>query len=246
MTLEEFLDEPSNMHAREAILMHRLFFDMQLSAARSGYYLNTYFDDVDHDGFDVIFDDKDVLKKVQVKSLRRGASTNSWYIHKRILRPMPHFIDKYGFDSSAVGEGVHGGVILIEYAGTSTSLDVSYLYTDLDVLMAFECEILSRGHKAKKDAVDTCLGSLLVGLGSESIRVPRAAFLTAKDVASLLALVGLHGPINSVWSNEVLRVVNHTRPFADRTFDLSMPIDRAKRHASDEIKKLISDVDVCV
>jgi hypothetical protein len=65
---ETFLLTPANTHFREAILMHRLFLDVKLTAARNGYYLSTYFDDVDHDGFDVIFDDKDYLKKTQVKS----------------------------------------------------------------------------------------------------------------------------------------------------------------------------------
>ena len=66
--------------------MHRLFLDVKVAAARRGYYLNTYFDDVDHDGFDVIFDDQDYIKKIQVKSVGINNSTNSWSIHKRILR----------------------------------------------------------------------------------------------------------------------------------------------------------------
>lgn len=71
--LEEFLNQPRNMHAREQILMHRLFLDLKTAAAQRGYYLNTYFDDVDQDGFDVIFDDHDHIKKIQVKSVGKGS-----------------------------------------------------------------------------------------------------------------------------------------------------------------------------
>ena len=85
--LREWMNEPKNMHVREAILMHRLCFDLQLAAAQRGYYLNTYYDDVDHDGFDLIFDDQDTIKKTQVKTVESESATQQWAIHKRILRP---------------------------------------------------------------------------------------------------------------------------------------------------------------
>ena len=34
--------------------MHRFFLDVKVAADQCGFYLNTYFDDVDHGSFDVI------------------------------------------------------------------------------------------------------------------------------------------------------------------------------------------------
>lgn len=237
--LEEFLDEPANMHAREAILMHRLFFDVQLAAAKSGYYLNTYFDNVDHDGFDVIFDDQDTLKKIQVKTLRKGASTKSWKIHKGILRPTIGMTDKYGFEASPEGIGVNGGCILMEYCDNqSGELEIDYFYTDLSVLMAFECEILKVPHKAKQNALQRCLTDLTKGYASEMLAVPKVAFLKAKNINSLLSLLNLHGLASNNWVNNVLAVTNNTRLSADQSISLPMPIEELKEYTLQRIKSL--------
>ena len=73
--IEQWLIEPRNSHAKESLLNNRLFYDVKLAAARRGYYLNTYFDDVDKDGFDVIFDDQDTLIKTQLKTVASTAPT---------------------------------------------------------------------------------------------------------------------------------------------------------------------------
>lgn len=136
-SLRKWMNEPGNLHGREAILMHRLCFDVQLAAAQRGYYLNTYYDDVDHDGFDVIFDDQDTIKKTQVKSVDSKAVTGQWGIHKRILRPSFEHIDKLGFEPSAEGLGVEGGFILMQFDTAIPGTAVKYFYTDLYVWLAF-------------------------------------------------------------------------------------------------------------
>src|SRR5438132_14361607 len=83
--LREWMSKKANSHARDALLMHRLCFDIQLAAARRESYLNLYYDDVDHDGFDLIFDDQDTLKKMQVKTVEADACTGQWDIDTRIL-----------------------------------------------------------------------------------------------------------------------------------------------------------------
>lgn len=162
--------------------MHKLFLDVKVAAGQRGYYLNTYFDDVDHDGFDVIFDDQDCIKKTQVKSVGVGNATNSWGIHKRILRPSVQMIDRLGFESSPNGEGTEGGVILIEFQDTGGALDTVYYYTDVFVLLAFQHELMRRTHSSSRQAVDTCLNEWREGLGKEQLTVPRAAFLKAKKL----------------------------------------------------------------
>lgn len=242
--LEQFLNEPENMHAREAILMHRMFFDVKLAATRSGYYLNTYFDDVDHDGFDVIFDDKDCLKKTQVKSVCSGAATNSWDIHKRILRPSIYLIEKLGFESSAVGEGNEGGVILMEFKDASDHLDVRYFYTDLFVLMAFESGIIKRRDGRRQKAIETCLEGLYVGLGSERLSVPKAAFIEAKNPNALLALAGMHSNNHGSWKHNVIVATNNIKLAADRSFELPAPIDKFVGFIGGEILELAADNDL--
>ena len=122
--LEAFLDEPNHSHAREAILMSKLSYDLKLAAARRGYYLNSYFDDVDRDGFDVIFDDQDSLRKIQVKSVSASASTASWEIHKKILRPGWYLGEQLGFGGSPAGEGSEGGVILMRFKDVNGKLGI--------------------------------------------------------------------------------------------------------------------------
>lgn len=242
--IEKFLNKPANMHAREAILMHRLFYDIKAAAARRGYYLNTYFDDVDHDGFDVIFDDQDCIKKAQVKSVCSSASTNSWAIQKKILRPSIYLIDKLGFEASAIGEGTEGGVVLIEFKDIGGALEVRYFYTDLFILMAFECEIISRKNTKKNTAIQKCLKGLYEGLRSERLSVPKCAFIEAKDADALLALCGLHSNRHSSWKENVIATTNHSRQSADRSLPLPVPIEKLSKFTFDEIISLAADKDL--
>lgn len=242
--LNRFLNEPENMHAREAILMHKLFFDLKLAAAHRGYYLNTYFDDVDHDGFDVIFDDKDCLKKTQVKSVCLDAATSSWDIHKNILRPSLHLIDKLGFESSAVGEGTEGGVILIGFKVVDGKFEVQYSYTDLFVLLAFECGIIERMDGRRKKAVETCIQGLYGGLGFERLSVPKAAFIEAKSADALLTLAGMHSSNHGSWKHNVIVAANHLRQFGDRSLYLSLPIEKQISYTKQELLILTADSDL--
>lgn len=244
--LEEFLNESKNTHAREALLMHRLFYDVKLAAARRGYYLNSYFDDVDHDGFDVIFDDQDYIKKIQVKSVGAQAATQSWAIHKKILRPSVYLLDKVGFESSAEGEGTEGGVVLIEFKDTDHGLDIVYYYTDVFVLLAFDCNIVRRKDGRSQKAVNSCLTDLLRGLGSERLSVPIAAFIQSKNVDSLLSLMGLHSRVQSPWKHHVIQIANHSRQDADRSLSLPVTLDQLRQLAAKEILELASDEDICV
>lgn len=219
--------------------MHRLFLDVKVAAARTGYYLNTYFDDVDHDGFDVIFDDQDYIKKIQVKSVGINNSTKSWSIHKRILRPSLNLIDKLGFEFSPTGEGTEGGVILIEYEDNNGSLDATYYYTDVFILLAFEHELLRRTHASSQQAVHDCLKEWRIGLGNERVTVPRAAFLKAKDAAALLALLGLHSTASFNWKHGAIQLVNHIG--GDRSMELPAPLDKLKISVWEEVRKLVNE-----
>lgn len=238
--LEDFLNNPANMHAREAILMHRLFYDVKLSAARHGYYLNTYFDDVDHDGFDVIFDDQDRIKKTQVKTVSAISTTSQWKIHKKILKPSLHNIENLVFSPSVDGEGTEGGVVLIEFKDSDNGLDVTYYYTDVFVLMAFDCDVIKHSKKNKRTAVNNCIQKLIQSSNSELLSVPKSAFLKCNDVDSLLALMGIHSRKYGGWIHPVTIIANHTRPFANKTMVLPCPLENLKKQANKQILALAS------
>lgn len=242
--LNTFFNAPSNSHAREAILMDRLCYDLKLAAARRGYYLNTYFDDVDKDGFDLILDDQDYIKKIQVKSLITSAATKTWGIHKRIVRPSIHLLDKLGIEPSPVGAGSEGGVVLIRFDPNKEDMGFEYFYTDAFVLLAFDVGILKRNHKSKQDAIDECLKLQFHGVGSERLSVPKAAFLRAKGPTELLALIGLHSEADTVWKWHSIQVANHTRQFADGSIKLPIPVERLAQSTFDEIGALVDDDDL--
>jgi hypothetical protein len=242
--LREWMSKKANLHAREAILMHRLCFDIQLAAAQRGYYLNTYYDDVDHDGFDLIFDDKDTVKKTQVKTVDLKARTGQWSIHKRILRPAFEHIDKLGFEPSPEGEGVEGGFILMQFDTSVPGVAVRYFYTDLYVWLAFDCGVIRRRDGRSQAAVESCLKELQHGLGDECIGVPWALLLEAKGRDELLALNGFHSRAPFDWKDHVFIIANHERPYASRDRKLPRDLAEMKCIAADGIRKLVVDTDL--
>jgi hypothetical protein len=242
--LRKWMNEKANLHAREAILMHRLCFDIQLAAARRGYYLNTYYDDVDHDGFDVIFDDQDTIKKTQVKTVDSEAGTGQWDIHKRILRPSFEHIEKLGFEPSPIGEGVEGGFILMHFDTSAPCIGARYLYTDLYIWLAFECGVIRRADGRSQAAVKSCLKELKTGLGHERIAVPRALLLEAKGPDELLALGGLHGRADFTWRHHVFLIANNMRSHAHQEMKIPRPLPDMKKMAADGLRKLVVDADL--
>jgi hypothetical protein len=243
-SLRQWMVNPANLHGREAILMHRLCLDMQLAAAQRGYYLNTYYDDVDHDGFDLIFDDQATVKKTQVKTVDSKAGTGKWGIYKRMLRPLLEHVDQLGFEASPEGVGVEGGFILIQFDTSVLNLGVRYFYTDLHVWLAFQCGVIRRRDGRSQAAVENCLKSLQYGLGNELVDVPWALMLEAKGPAELLALSGLHSHAAHIWGYHVFTIANHERQFATHDRKLSHPLPDLKRIAADEIRVLALDTDL--
>lgn len=226
--------------------MHRLCHDLQLAAARRGYYLNTYFDDVDHDGFDVIYDDRDTLKKMQVKSVFSASDTQQWNIRKGMLRPPFELIERIGYEPSASGEGNGGGVILQEFdvSADGRVLEVRYLYTDVFVIEAFRHGVVSRSDGRSRKAVDEFLKRMTEGVGSDTVTVPRAMFLRARGTDELLALAGLHSRSDSGWKHQVIVIANNSAPHTDRKLEIpgGLTLAKYKTICADEIRTL-SDED---
>lgn len=238
--LIDFLDAAENSHAKESILMNKLFLDIKTSAAKRGYYLNTYFDTVDHDGFDVIFDDQDKLIKTQLKTVRTDAKTKSWDIKRRVLRPSLETAENLGFEFSPEGVGVDGGALLMEYGESDGEIVAQYYYTNAAILSAFSYDVIRRSHASSRSAVKKCVSDLHVGVGSAFLSVPKSAFLKAKDTDAVLALMGLHGPTASFWSGNLASLISFIGGYKEEK-DLPCPPDKLRESIWCEISKLVQE-----
>lgn len=198
MALKEFLENPDFTHDRELMLMHKLIYDCRLVLARLEDRLQVFQGEVDHDGFDVMFDDRDQSKRFQVKTVFGG--TTSWNIHRSLLRPTAEWADYYGYDASPTGIGIGGGVILQEIdVRPADELLVHYSYTDLNIIRAFNLEIIKRPHAYSQKTVVGLFQELRRGRGKETIPIARGAFVDAKGPAELLALAEFNTGVGGLW-----------------------------------------------
>jgi hypothetical protein len=206
MTLQEFLAADANLHAREELFNHRLLYDLKHAAFVRGYHLLTYASGVDHDGFDVVFDDRDVLRKVQLKTVSGEAVTGKWEIHRHILRPTPMHVEGFGFPSDSPN-GVEGGVILIEFKvkDDGETIDVKYFYTELSVIAGISLGLILRPSQTV-NAAKNIFKSIMVGNSNDKIGVARGLFLPAASPHNLMCLLGLNGIIHRNWQQRIYAI----------------------------------------
>ena len=199
-----FWRETKNSLSRSAILMHRLIYDLQLAAAKRGYFLEVYRSEVDQDGFDIILDDRDNMKKVQVKTVISDSRTSFWKIHKAMLRPNYLSVEELGFEPSPKGTGYQGGVVLMVLECDGLSINIDYCYTDVFILKAFDVGVVSYNHNIRNRAVKNLYRKLQEGISHDKIKVCKSAFLKTKSAGHLLALAGLHSCVGSSWPLSLL------------------------------------------
>lgn len=114
--LGQFLESPAFTHARETMLLHRLCYDAYVAAACRGYALEVYKSPIDHDGYDLIFDDRSTIRKLQVKSVREGSSKTTWEVHRSLLLPRPTLGSKLMVvHLDFLRTGSEGGVVIQEF-----------------------------------------------------------------------------------------------------------------------------------
>ncbi len=189
INLTNFLSNPAKSRSREYILTTRLIHDLTVAAAAHGYDLRVYLPTVDADGFDIILDDGDRLLAIQLKAVTQQGKASNWSIHRALIRPKAEDADQYGFESSQTGVGRGGGVILTKVAAAGeVAVDVTYSYTDIDVL--------SVGGK---------------------LEFPRSSFLQARSPEHLLALCGLHSRIEPPWRLQLRKLLALRHPGAPGT-----------------------------
>lgn len=237
--LEKYLFAPKNSHAKESLINNKLFFDLKLAAAERGYFLNVYTPEVDKDGFDVIFDDQDLLAKVQLKTVMAKTTTNSWNIHKTLLRPDLYICEQLGFESSPSGTGYQGGVILIEIEDTEEhGFQVKYYYTDIIIICGIRDEIIKIKKAPSKEVLTTFFEEINKGKSHEKITIYKKMFLAAKNPASLLALMGMHSTENAeIFRLHVQKLVN---PCVEE--ELSAPRDKLIEFVNGELRKISDSI----
>lgn len=147
--LQKFLNAPINTTTRERIFFNKLYFDVKLAAARRGYALTVFEPEVDRDGFDVVFDDANSLRQLQLKSTTWSANANYWVTTPRFLRPTGVNLKRMAFESSPQGEGREGGVVMIQIDDAAEACDVRYFYTDLFVIAALASGLIRIAAKGK-------------------------------------------------------------------------------------------------
>jgi len=238
--LETFLENPGQSHPKESILMNRLIYDFKLAAGLRGYHLYSYTSDVDHERFDIIFDDQDQIKKIQVKTVMCSSMTSTWHIHKRILRPQLYAIDKLGFEFSPTGDGVQGGVILMELSISGSKIEVKYYYTDIIIIVCFIHGIISRRHRSSQSAIERVYSDLHSGISNETVTIPKSCFIRTASAEQVLALSGFHNNISTCcWIHNLL--MYSAFKFSDGRYPINMPENSMRESIVEELKKCTDD-----
>ena len=189
--INDFFREPNNSHAREKILNHHLWFDLEKAAAQDNYELQVYRPDTDHVGVDVFLDDLKTIRGFQIKTVLNDAKTVDWEIHSRLLQPKVE--NMKSFKCSIPVPGIEGGVILIviDVDEKKNDFSVSYEYFDIYILKMYIMKMCS--HKRCKTFDKACeLHKQLTISTNEIISIPRTMFIKPKNAACLLALAGLN------------------------------------------------------
>lgn len=195
--LRVFLNASENSVTRERLFFNRFYYDLKLAAAHRGIALTVYEPEVDRDGFDVVIDDGDVTRFVQLKTVLKTSPTSLWRTRKRFLRPDRTLAEPQGIGGADSGKG--GAVVLIEIDASQYNPPVTYHVTDYSVLRILS-SVLGRGTKHGPDRLLGARRTLAFrtwmelhrGSPDDKITLTKQQFLKARDAAGVLALLDLH------------------------------------------------------
>lgn len=202
MTIAQFCRDPRNSVSRERIFFHKLYFDLKLAAARSGYPLTLFEPEVDRDAYDVVLDDGDAQRRVQLKTVLKSATTAKWNSTNRFLLLEETYGDDLGLSPGDCGVG--GAFILIEIDDSDDEGRVRYLYTDYYVLQALASQMVKEAKSRRayksfgKPAMDRTqfatqvLQAMHLGGPRDIVTLRPKHFLRPRGPAELLTLLGLH------------------------------------------------------
>lgn len=222
MALTKFLNAPINTVTRERVFFHKLYFDLKLAAARAGYPLSIFEPEVDRDKFDILLDDGDNERRVQLKTFTLSSGTSQWKSNKRFMRPDIQTGARLGIPPADCGVG--GGCIAIEIDDANDDAPVSYFYTDRFVVGSFASGLLGefgsqqprgkgRPPSERRKLAREFLADLAVGEPKDAVDLPKRLFVRLRSPDAVLAIASLHSvescylPSNHVLDAEVIRFV---------------------------------------
>lgn len=206
MSIVTFLKEAKNTKVREELINHYLFYELKKVAASRGYHLKIYQAVVDIEGFDIIMDDDDTIRKFQLKTAL-VSTKKEWGIHKVMLSPRSDLFEEVRFLTPVGCPSIlDGGVILIRIAD---DFNFQYFYTDVYILRAFELKLFAL--KTSKTTTDTIANHLLdeVRTGGglhDKVSVPHSMFLQIQSPEALLAIAGFHTHLHCRYSSQLIQL----------------------------------------
>ena len=230
-----FLLDSAATNAREMLVESGFLFDMKLAAAKCGYGLVVSNTETDTDGYDLVLDDRLSVVPVQLKST--ATKTNSWKIHRRLLRPKLDQIHLFGLSSSSHHAGLAGCVVVVLLEPLLKGQPVQYLFTDYLLLEACRAGVHSLGTRQRKPVERARMNLLEKPKGQ--VVLPRAAFVKSPSSESLLALVGLSSQAANGWRNSMrmyLQLRSKPAPLAPAEADER---EFYRQLASDELKAIL-------
>jgi hypothetical protein len=198
--LLQFLRNSANSVSREVMLFHRVAYDLKVASALSGFDLRVYRPDVDREGFDMFIEQRSIARPLQLKTVSRRSVTRSWTVHAHLLHPSRNRSERLGFTLPKIGlgDGLDGGVLLMDFDLLEDSLTVRYRFFDLAVAAAHAC-----GHtgliRARRDKVRRLLQQLRTAEGEGMVSHPGCS-CKCRPRKALLSFLGCalatadHGP----------------------------------------------------
>jgi len=237
--LHQYLKDPRNSLAREALVKNRLFYDVKLHFASKGRSLLAYEAEYDRDGFDVIFDELGRQRHFQVKSVLKSSSTASFYIHRNLLRPNIDELNYYPLSHDSFGVGYGGAVILVELEPTDESLNISYYYVDGLILSAFYAGILSYKSKVSQQSAVKSFGEFRNPrrLGGQ-IKLSKSSFVRLSSAGAIFGLSGFLGADEGNARFRVLQAVGRAFGLSQPSFS-KVPFESLRDMARADFSKLI-------
>ncbi len=209
-TLEQYLkDDRRNSVFREKLINYKFFYEVKYSAAKKRSDINIYIPEVDRDGYDVLLDDGDSIKPFQIKTVMSSSKTKYWKLKKNLFRPKFYNCNKLGFEESPQSTGVEGGFVLIEILIDKDEIKkLTYYYTDIFILAAFECGLITvkiTSTNAKKTVENSgLLKKIIRGKRTDNITLTKSNLVKVKSVDDLLALANINSKMSSEWTDSFI------------------------------------------
>jgi len=207
-----FFKDSRNSVSREKILNLKLIYDLKVAAAIRNYDLRVFIPDVDREGYDLILDDGDDIRKYQIKSIV-SAKTSSWDINKNLFRLPYYMIEKFNLTQSPETSGIGGGFVLIQADIRDSDIIFTYFYTDIYLILAMKYGLLKKSRLPSLNDVNKLLFSnIFSGRGKDKVKLTKSFLVKAKGKEELLALMGMHSRFEGkYWINNFIGYLNDSK-----------------------------------